>query len=209
MPVEFVQKLLTRCQLSFVWQGPACLHNQLASLLVENFPKDVPSAVHGDSAPKFGEFVQPFEHGHIRVGTEFIGVDLRIWIAGQHLVVSRIRKGLPVGHVRIAALVLIPEDLPALCNGTPKERKQGLAALVHIVAPEVAVELFWLGPDPSLSVVHQVLFSAGEDFLPAQSVRDDQYDVASLAQAGGFALRRPAVSSCYQKQECESAKPSA
>ena len=76
--------------------------------------------------------------------------------------------------------LVIAEDLSLLGNHVPQERKQCFAAFGNIVAPELASEFIRVSPDAAVLLIHESWIGAGEDFLPEQSVTDDQDDIAGF-----------------------------
>jgi hypothetical protein len=124
--------------------------------------------------------IQPFENGGVGIGAELVAIDFGIRISGQHLVVARVGERHAVGDARHAALGLIAEDLSLLGNHAPQERKQCFAPFGNIVAPELASEFIRVSPDAAVLLMHESWIGAGEDFLPAQSVTDDQDDIAGF-----------------------------
>jgi hypothetical protein len=182
------------------------LHHQTAALLVENIVVNVPGAIHGNLAAKLVNIVQPFEYGCIRVGTELIAVDGVVGIARGHLVVTRIGKRLAVGYQRHAPQGLIAENLPMLGDSAPQKGEQQRAPL-GCARPPIALSQILVGyPAPAFLVVQQILFRAGEDLLPAQSIAHDQYHGLRLVRrqrdrVGGFGgVRHP-------RQRHEDAQP--
>src|SRR4029077_2238898 len=88
-----------------------------------------------------------------------------------------------------AAFGLVAEDLAARGDRGPQEREQGLAAFARIGAPEFAPQLLLLLPAAAVFLVQQQGVGAGEYFLPAKTIADDEHDVARPGRARCLSAR--------------------
>jgi len=154
----------------------------MAAMDVEDIFVSAPRGEDGDLAVEFGLLVEPFEYRLVRVGAEFVGVDFRIGESGEHFVVAGIGKGHAVGDASNAAFGLIAEDLTLGGGDVPQKREQGFAAVVGVVAPKFALEAFRLTPDPAVFGIEKRGIRAGENFLPADAVGDDEDNVARFGR---------------------------
>src|SRR5208282_1945602 len=141
---------------------------------VEDIGKDAPSAVDRDFALKFGKPVQPFKDSEIRIDSEFVAVDARVGMAAEHLVVAGIRERETVGDMSHTASGLVAEDLSLFCDDVPKEWKEGAAPFSDVVSPIVAAQTIHIVPDATIFFVQQRGIGAAKNFLPTQTIADDQ-----------------------------------
>src|SRR5665213_1607430 len=147
----------------------------MAARLVEYIVVYVPGAVDRNAACEFGCLVEPLEHGHVGVRTEFVAVNLGIWEPDRHLVVARIGEGDAVGHMSNAAFGLIAKNLTVRRHRAPNERKQYPATLLGSVAPVFVFERLIFHPAAAVLGVEEERIRTGKYLLPAQPVADDQY----------------------------------
>ena len=174
--VKIVDDFLARGEIAFVGNVPAGLHDQVAAFFVEDVFVSGPGTVHGDFIMELREFVEPFEDRYIGIAAKFIGVNFRVGVAGEHFVVAGVGEGHAVGDAGDAAFGLIAEDLAFLGNGRPEKRKKQFSTFVDVRAPVVALEVVGFGPDAAVFGVEQSGIGAGENFLPAKAVGNDEDD---------------------------------
>src|SRR6267142_1789539 len=191
--VEIVDELLLRGESSAIGQVPADLDGEMAAADVENILESAPGGEDGDLVAEFGLLVEPFEYGRVRVRAEFVGVDFWIRRTGEHFVVAGKGKGLAVGDASDAAFGLVTDDLALGGDDAPEKGKERHAAIAAVVAPEFVLEAFGLAPDATAFGIEKRGIRAGENFLPAEAVGDDEDDVA------GFGLWLRGETACEQQ----------
>lgn len=83
-----------------------------------------------------------------------------------------------------ATSVLVAVDLTLLGDDGPNEGEEGFASSFGSVAPEFLLQVLFAGPVAAVIGEEKILFRAGENFLPAETVGDEEEDVF------GFERRR-------------------
>ncbi len=120
---------------------------------------------------------EPLEDRHIWIGDVVVAVDaLIVGKSAQRFVVAGVGEKHVIRDIGVGAFVAIAEDLSLLRNHLPNKRHQRLAAFFRAVAPIGLLQrgfIFYF----AVLLVHQRLFRAVEDFLPAESVGHDEDDV--------------------------------
>src|SRR6266404_3051747 len=188
-PVELVEQLLPRSERAAIGQIPSDLQRKITASNVKDILERFPGCVHAHAPVQIRQTIQPFEHRGVRIRSEVVGVDARVGMAGEHFIVSGVREGQAVGDAGDAAFGLVAEDLAACGDRGPQEREQGLAAFARVGAPEFAPQLLLLIPDAAVLLVQQERVGAGEYFLPANTITDDEHDVARLGRTRCLSAR--------------------
>ena len=205
-PVQAVEQLLARARRAPIGRIPTRLHRKVAPTHVEDVLERPPGGIYRDVPVKLRQAVQPLEYGEVGIRAEFVRVDARVRVPGEHLVVARIGEGQAVGDAGNAALGLVAENLAAHGDRAPEEREQGLAPLGRVGAPELAPQLPLRLPDAAVLVVQELGVRSGEDLLPAQPVAHDEHDGARLEHAGH--LGREGRPGCDERQHEDAPKGS-
>lgn len=154
---------------------------EAAALVIEYVGDDIPSSESGDAAVEPWAAVEPFEDGDVRIEDFSVAVDARIVETDEHFAVTGIGEFEAVGDAGDAAEVLIADELAVLGDRVPEEGHERLASVRRGISPEGRLERSDVFD--AVVLVHQSLICAGEDFLPAESVDENEEGVSS--EVGG------------------------
>jgi hypothetical protein len=96
-----------------------------------------------------------------------------------------LRSWFVVRHVAEAVCVAVSVELAFVGYGAPEKRHQFFSALGRSFRPELLVQLRGIR-HAAVGLVHQFLFRAAKDLLPAEAVRGYEKNVAGFPfRAGG------------------------
>src|SRR5690606_23199476 len=107
---------------------------------VEDPGEDVPVHCGGDASLESRPSGEPLEDVGVDVELLVVAVDRRVGDAGEELVVTRVGEVPAVGDADVALEVAVAPELALGGEGSPKERKQRLAAFLGGGPPEILTQ---------------------------------------------------------------------
>ena len=164
---------------------------ETAALVVHGIADGLPGGKHHHLPLVPGILVYDLQDAHVGVRIGVVAVDARIVRpAAEHLAVARIGEIHGVRHPHQTVLFTVADQVAVLRTVTPKERKQGFAALLGRFPPVSGLERLRILDETG--VRHKAFVGAGEKLLPAQAVKghDHEAGVIVLLAAGDQRCKR-------------------